>query len=491
MDTPVIEFVQRAFGYTLTGDTRERIMLILWGSGKNGKSTLVELFTDLLGDYATGTDVETILAKKYSGVGNEVAALKGARFVPTSEVEKGRRLAESKVKQLTCRDTVTARFLFSELFSFRPEFKLWLSTNNKPEIAGTDDAIWDRIRLVPFTRRFVGTNQDASLPAKLRDEMDGILAWAVRGCLSWQKSGLGEPETVIKATESYRTEMDTLAAFIGDRCVLHPKAEVPATALHQEYQKWCAENGEEVQKQRKFGAQLSERGYESFKYTSGPQKDRKGWRGIGLRADEPDPDGGNDSGEDGPNGGSNGPLNGQTADDRPLGEFPIDMGNSTDGEEEADDSGRKIQQNRLVQPRVREDLEKRSALSALSAEQQNSQNKTGEEVDDSRPKNQNPGPVHPPVEEVSEKRSPLSTDPVPPDTYTPDERLEKAMSACRSVGTGPAAVAGLVLQYNQPLQALAGALASHHEEPELWQKWLNPALKVIEALEAHTRSEAS
>jgi putative DNA primase/helicase len=140
VDPAVIQFVKRYSGYTLTGVTRERLLAILYGFGKNVKTTLVELLHEVLGDYARNTDVETLLIKRYQGVGNDVAALKGARFVSAAEVEKGRRLAESKVKQLTGRDTVTARFLFGENFDFKPEFKLWLSTNNKPVIQGTDDA---------------------------------------------------------------------------------------------------------------------------------------------------------------------------------------------------------------------------------------------------------------------------------------------------------------------------------------------------------------
>jgi len=232
VDEDVITFVQRYAGYSLTGDARERAFAILWGSGKNGKSTLVELLHEVIGDYAQNTDVETVLAKRHTGVGNDVAALKGARFVSCSEVEKGRRLAESKVKQLTGRDTVTARFLFNEPFDFKPEFKLWMSTNNKPEIRGTDDAIWDRIRLVPFTRRFEGSNSDTDLPRKLREELPGVLAWMVEGCLSWQSEGLGEPERVTNATAEYRYEMDTLAAFIEECCVVHQDIRVRFAPLH-------------------------------------------------------------------------------------------------------------------------------------------------------------------------------------------------------------------------------------------------------------------
>ena len=291
VDDGVIKFVKRYSGYTLTGITRERLLAILYGFGKNGKTTLVELLQDVMGDYATNTDTETLLMKRYQGVSNDVAALKGARFVSAAEVEQGRRLAESKVKQLTGRDTVTARYLFGEPFNFRPEFKLWLSTNNKPVIQGTDDAIWDRIRLIPFTQRFDGERQDPKLPEKLRSELAGVLAWMVEGCLEWQEHGLGQPDSVREATDQYRAEMDTLAAFIEDRCVVREGIVAPATPLYKQYQMWCDDAGEKPETQKVFGMRLRERGFTSDKIKRGPHKDRKGWFGIGLRADHPDPEG--------------------------------------------------------------------------------------------------------------------------------------------------------------------------------------------------------
>jgi putative DNA primase/helicase len=176
-DEQLIAFVRRFAGYSLTGSTEERVFAILHGTGKNGKTTLVELLRDVLGDYAANTSAETILSQRNEGINNDVAALKGARFVSAAEVEQDRRLAESKVKNLTGTDTVTARFLYSEPFEFRPEFKLWLSTNNKPVIRGTDDAIWDRIRLIPFEQRFAGGRGDPKLPGKLREER--ARAWGI------------------------------------------------------------------------------------------------------------------------------------------------------------------------------------------------------------------------------------------------------------------------------------------------------------------------
>jgi putative DNA primase/helicase len=370
VDDEVIRFVKRYAGYTLTGITRERIMAILYGSGKNGKTTLVELLHEALGDYARNTDVETLLIRKYAGVGNDVAALKGARFVSAAEVEKGRRLAESKLKQLTGRDTVTARFLFGENFDFKPEFKLWLSTNNKPVIQGTDDAIWDRLRLIPFTQRFDGAKADPLLSDKLRDELAGVFAWMVEGCLQWQEHGLGEPESVTEATQQYREDMDTLAAFFEDRCVLGERLMTPASRLYKTYQLWCDEAGEHAETQKMFGMRLSERGFVSEKITRGSHKDRKGWLGIGLRADDPepeDPDDGDNAKLCGASGTGDGPLSGHTAEDHPPGEKGAFAGKTPDRNSTEDDSGPKNQQLPHGYPRVGEVVEKRSASSASSA----------------------------------------------------------------------------------------------------------------------------
>jgi putative DNA primase/helicase len=315
VDEAVIKFVKRYSGYTLTGITRERLLAILYGFGKNGKTTLSELLHEVLGDYARNTDVETLLIKKYQGVGNDVAALKGARFVSAAEVEKGRRLAESKVKQLTGRDTVTARFLFGENFDFKPEFKLWLSTNNKPVIQGTDDAIWDRIRLIPFTQRFDGPKADTKLPDKLRNELAGVFAWMVEGCLEWQEHGLGEPESVRTATDRYRAEMDTLAAFLDEECVVAPNSRVLAERLYQSYAVWCDNSGERKEPKKAFVARLQERGFERRRETAGVNKGRYIWLGIGLQSgDEPPEDDGDGSpGE--PNSGQGSP--GESPKDKP------------------------------------------------------------------------------------------------------------------------------------------------------------------------------
>ena len=375
VEEDVIAFVKRFAGYSATGNTHhERIFAILHGEGMNGKSTLVELLQDALGDYATGTEAQTILTKRYHSINNDIAALKGARFVSVRETEKDEWLAESKVKELTGNDTITARFLFCEPFDFRPEFTLWISTNNKPGVRGTDNAIWDRIRLIPFNQRFEGKVKDIELPQKLREELEGVFAWIVEGCLEWQQHGLEAPKTVTEATAGYRAEMDTLAAFISDCCVVHENASVPATPLYNKYVAWCEENHETRMNQRSFGQELKRRGYRNETLTSGPYKARKGWFGIGLRVDDSDPDPSNGrrskSDKDTTNPSQSDikkqtmPNQGQPG--RPLDDYGqpaksgLDKPNTHNGVEEVDDSRPKIQESRPIQPREERNSAERS-----------------------------------------------------------------------------------------------------------------------------------
>ena len=286
-------FVKRAVGYSATGDTSEQCMMINHGTGANGKSTFQEAIATALGDYAMRAPTEMLLAKHSSGIPNDVARLKGARFVSASETEEGRRLAESLVKDLTGQDTITARFMRAEWFDFRPTHKLWLSTNHKPEIRGTDTAIWRRIRLVPWAITIPPKEQDKKLPEKLRAELPGILAWIVQGCMEWQREGLRPSAEVRRATGKYRAEMDVLAAFIDEECVVSEHAMASAKALYSAYRGWCEENGEKPESQRKFGGRLKERGFENGKITSGPNKGNVEWYGVGLAGDsEGPPDGG-------------------------------------------------------------------------------------------------------------------------------------------------------------------------------------------------------
>lgn len=285
-------FVQRSAGYSATGDTSEQCLFINHGSGANGKSTFQEAIADALGDYATRTPTDMLMARRFNGVPNDVARLKGARFVAASETDEGRRLDEARIKDLTGQDTITARFMKGEWFDFAPTHKLHLSTNHKPEIRGTDHAIWRRIRLIPWSVTVPPAEQDKKLSEKLRRELSGILAWTVAGCLQWHREGLQAPEEVRKATGAYRAEMDVLAAFLREECATVEGESTSATLLFERYKEWCEETGEKSEKQRKFGERLKERGYERRRITSGPDKGKYEYLRIVLLRGSGDTGGG-------------------------------------------------------------------------------------------------------------------------------------------------------------------------------------------------------
>lgn len=272
----LIAFLQRLVGYSLTGITSERVIAILWGSGRNGKSTLLETIREMVGDYGARTPTESLMVKREGAISNDIARLRGARFVSASESEEGKRLAESLIKDLTGGDTITARFMRSEFFEFKPQFKIWLATNHKPVVKGTDKGIWDRIRLIPFATRITDEELDRNLLDKLRAELPGILAWAVRGCQEWQHEGLGTPEEVKVATEEYRADMDAIGQFIEECCDVRLTAKSTSGALYERYKAWCDANQENRIGQRAFGLRLQERGFTNCKGTGGVRC----WAGV-------------------------------------------------------------------------------------------------------------------------------------------------------------------------------------------------------------------
>lgn len=275
----VIGFLQRAIGYSLTGDTTEQCLFVLWGGGSNGKSTLLTTAVTMLGEYAVSTRPETFMVKSGDAIPNDLAQLKGARLVIAVEAEAGHRLAEGLIKQATGGDRLTARFMRAEFFTFEPTFKIFLASNYRPTIRGTDRAIWRRIKLLPFSVTIPDDQQDRHLADKLKAELPGVLAWAVRGCLAWQRHGLGEPDEVRVATEIYRTDMDVLGGFLRDCCVTdEPAARIGSGPLYQAYDGWCHTNGERAVSKRAFGLRLVERGF-----TQARTKDERLWHGLRLR----------------------------------------------------------------------------------------------------------------------------------------------------------------------------------------------------------------
>lgn len=253
-------------------------MFVLWGTGRNGKTTFLKTLQGLLADYAGTCPTQTLMTSAYDRIPNDLAKLHGPRFVTASEGEAHHRLAEARIKQLTGGDVVSARFLYGELFDYIPAFKLWFLTNYKPRVKGTDLAIWRRLRLIPFSVTSPEAEVDLDFGAKLLGELGGILAWALRGCLSWQKVGLAPPAIVVDATTAYQLEEDQIGRFIAERCKVGPKEKAAGGELFLAYKAWCDENGEVVESTVEFGRALDGRGFKVKK--SG----KRIWHGVGIRA---------------------------------------------------------------------------------------------------------------------------------------------------------------------------------------------------------------
>lgn len=268
----LIAYVQQMAGYALTGSTREQVFFILYGSGANGKSTFTETLAGILGDYAQQVPTTTLMVQR-PGSGDQpradLARLNGIRFATAIETEAGRRLAEALVKQMTGGDRIAARFPYGRYFEFRPTHKVFLATNHKPTIRGTDHAIWRRIHLTPFLTTITEPIPNYA-ERFLKAEWSGILRWAVEGCLAWQQAQhLEKPPAVAEATEQFRAEMNPVVQFVEDCCVVDPTRDVRGLELWIEYKNWCTSNRERSVSRNEFSGALAQAGYERFRRNDG------------------------------------------------------------------------------------------------------------------------------------------------------------------------------------------------------------------------------
>jgi putative DNA primase/helicase len=276
-DDELIRFVQRFIGYCLTADVREHVLVVFHGGGANGKSTLVGILRRLLGDFAVAAPFDSFVRQRDRGPRNDLARLHRARLVTAAESGEGRRLDEATVKEITGGDVIAARYLYGEFFEFQPQFKLVLTTNHRPRVDGDDDAIWRRLRLVPFEQSFEG-REDRELAAKLEAELPGIFAWAVRGCLEWQEAGLGQAGAVTRATAEYREDEDVLGAFLAERCAM--TGETPTRELREAYEIYCSDLGEKPLAANVLGRRLSKRGVRRRSHDGNREKV---YQGVSLR----------------------------------------------------------------------------------------------------------------------------------------------------------------------------------------------------------------
>lgn len=237
-------YLKRAVGYSLSGDTSEHCFFLLYGSGRNGKSTFLNVLSHLFGDYAGNTPPETFLSVgNGSKSTNDLAALAGARFVTTFEPSEGARLSDSLVKQITGGDPLTVRFLYQEFFTYTPQAKVFMSANHLPKINERDSAMWERVRLIVFENTIPREKRDKQLTAKLIAEAPGILNWALEGLAEWRRDGLGYPPSIEAATDTYRVANDPFARFLSECCAFEDEARAPKPEVRARYEQWAADNG--------------------------------------------------------------------------------------------------------------------------------------------------------------------------------------------------------------------------------------------------------
>ncbi len=278
-DTQLASYLQRVFGYCLTGLTREHAMFFLYGTGANGKSVFVNTMLAIMGDYGMNAPMETFMASRNDRHPAELAMLRGARLVVAAETEQGRSLNESRVKELTGGDLITARDLFQPFFTYKPQFKPVLTGNHKPSLKNIDEAIRRRLHLIPFTVTIPADRRDKELQNKLLLERDGIFEWALEGCLEWQRNGLRPPECVRQATDEYFEAEDAIGRWIEERCVQTPQAKSLTSELFADWKRWAEAVGEDAGTQRRFSDLLLSRHVQKWRNGVG----LRGFQGIGLR----------------------------------------------------------------------------------------------------------------------------------------------------------------------------------------------------------------
>lgn len=252
----MIRFIQRCVGYALTGNTSEQCLFFLYGSGANGKSTFLETIRGLLGSYAQNADFNSFMKK--DGIRNDLARLKGARFVSAIEAGSGQKFDERIIKMSTGQDTITTRFLYKEYFEYEPNFKIFLAANHMPKIEDKDHSIWRRIIRINFNVKIPKRKQDKNLRKQLEQEYPGIMNWAIEGCKDWQANGLNPPKEVLAAVEEYRDEMDPIRKFLRECCEIKAGEKIVKSELFSAYEQWCRDNDEfSITSNIAFGKKLS------------------------------------------------------------------------------------------------------------------------------------------------------------------------------------------------------------------------------------------
>lgn len=276
----LIRFVHKCCGYTLSGKTTEQKLLFLHGVGRNGKTVFLEVFQRLMGEYAKSASSQLIVEHRYNDTpAHLLADLEGARFVKVPETGENKPLAEACIKTITGGDKIQGAKKFKDPHEFVPQLKLWMSGNYRPRVTGRDEGIWRRICEIPFNRQFTDRDDNRDLKGTLMGELPGILNWALRGCLLWQREGLAAPDIVREAVRAYREGEDGLGSMLGECVESHEGGFVSGRDLHQAYSRVCMEYGELPLTHKLLNKELRSRGYVEGR--DGNLGDR-GWRNVRL-----------------------------------------------------------------------------------------------------------------------------------------------------------------------------------------------------------------
>jgi len=278
-DENLVSYLQRVCGYGLTGSIKEHQMWFGYGSGNNGKSVFVEVFSRLLGDYHVNTPIETFTVQQFDAHPTELARFQGKRLVTSSETEEGRRWAESRIKEITGGTQITARFMRQDFFQFYPQFKLFLTGNHMPVLRNVGKAMARRFNRVPFSVTVDDDKVNKDLADQLIEkEGPGILLWIVQGCVEWQRSGLNTPPAVKEATESYFTSQDLMGEWLRDCCEKEVNGWVGTTQLFQSWKTWAEARQEFVGSVRGFSMKLEDRGMVKRRNVTKTLNGFAGWR---------------------------------------------------------------------------------------------------------------------------------------------------------------------------------------------------------------------
>ena len=280
-DAELVAYIRRVLGYGLTGLTREHALFFGYGTGANGKSVLLSTVAGIMGDYHRSAPIETFTASNGDSHPTDLAGLRGARLVTATETEEGRRWAESRIKQLTGGDTVSARFMRQDFFEYKPAFKLFIAGNHKPSLRSVDEAIRRRFHLIPFAV----TIPTGGARRRVDREAEGRMArdprMDDRGRVEWQTEGLRPPAAVIDATAAYLEAEDAIAAWIDDKCERDLEAWEQSSALFASWSQWAEKSGEQAGTMKRFAQALESRGFTRHKRNQG-----QGFYGLRRNAED-------------------------------------------------------------------------------------------------------------------------------------------------------------------------------------------------------------